>query len=202
MMTNTRWWHAIIGCLFSVGFLSSLVALYLSSDKGVLVGVVGLMSGALLLWLMSPRLSEFSMGPKGVAAKVSRMEQELQDQSERVREQEQILQRQQELVNELVKYSMSASIFHHLCGIALLKNYTYHDSDVNRREMYFLRDNGFIQPKSSGFLDFNSSLHQQNLVDVAEPTPIGWSCIKLRKEEIPENMLQNTSNLRKDPKDM
>jgi hypothetical protein len=28
--------------------------------------------------------------------------------------------RQEEIINALVKYSMSASIFHHLCGIALL----------------------------------------------------------------------------------
>lgn len=36
-------------------------------------------------------------------------------------------------------------------------------------------------------------------VEVAEPTPIGWLCIKLRKEEIPGNMLAETSNLNIDP---
>src|SRR5262245_46969807 len=35
--------------------------------------------------------------------------------------------RQEEIINALVKYSMSASIFHHLCGIALLHMYRYVD---------------------------------------------------------------------------
>src|SRR5690348_8036711 len=44
--------------------------------------------------------------------------------------------RQQEVINTLVRYSMSASIFHHLCGLALLRNYDYVDNDGNRREFY------------------------------------------------------------------
>src|SRR5690348_9610294 len=51
------------------------------------------------------------------------------------------------LINQLVTFSMSASIFTHLCGIALLHKYNYIDNDGNRREFYFLRDNGFIRPK-------------------------------------------------------
>ena len=64
--------------------------------------------------------------------------------------------------------------------------------------MYFLRDNGFIKPLSGGFLDFNQGLHGRNLVEVAEPTPIGRLCIELRKEEIPENMLAGKPNLDED----
>jgi hypothetical protein len=71
---------------------------------------------------------------------------------------------QQELINTLVKYSVSASIFTHLCGITLLKYYGYEDNDTNRRELYFLRDNGFIMlTKGNGFVDFNRDIHGRNL---------------------------------------
>jgi hypothetical protein len=67
------------------------------------------------------------------------------------------------------------------------------------REMYFLRDVGFIQPRSyQGFLDFTEQIEGANLVDFAEPTPIGWSCLALRKEEIPADWLrrEQRANLR------
>jgi len=108
--------------------------------------------------------------------------------------------RQQEIINDLVKYSMSASIFHHLCGIALLKTYTYVDNDANQREFYFLRDNGFIKPRSGlTFVDFGPGIHGSNLADVAEPTPIGWGCVRLRKAEIPSNMRADGRNIRVQP---
>jgi hypothetical protein len=96
---------------------------------------------------------------------------------------------------------MSASIFHHLCGIAILHRYNYNNDESSRREMYFLRDHGFIRPKPPlDFLVFEN-LHGRNLVEVAEPTEIGRLCVKLRKAEIPSNMLDASkrSNLRIDP---
>ena len=36
-------------------------------------------------------------------------------------------------------HAMSASVFRHLCGVTLLKNYKYFH-DGNRREFYYLRD--------------------------------------------------------------
>lgn len=116
-----------------------------------------------------------------------------------VDQQQRALEQQQRAINELVKYSLSASIFHHLCGIALLRTYTYHDGDSNRREMYFLRDNGLVRPKAAAFLDFDARLEGRNLVDVAEPTEIGWTCVALRRAEIPSDMLADRTNLRVDP---
>ena len=105
--------------------------------------------------------------------------------------------RQQDIINALVKYSMSASIFHHLCGIALLRTYTYIDNEANRRELYFLRDNGFIQPRPGmNFVDFGAGIHGRNLVELAEPTPIGWECVRLRKAEVPANMRSDVGNIR------
>ena len=105
--------------------------------------------------------------------------------------------RQQDVINTLVKYSMSASIFHHLCGIALLRVYTYNDDDTNRRELYFLRDNGFIQPRPGiAFVDFGAEIRGRNLVELAEPTPIGLECVRLRQSEIPSDMRNDVANLR------
>lgn len=116
-----------------------------------------------------------------------------------VDEQQRALAEQQRIINEYVKYSLSASIFDHLCGIALLHEYTYHDGASSRREMYFMRDCGLLRPKGMGFLDFDARLDGRNLVEIAEPTEIGWNCIRLRRGEIPGNMLSDRRNLRVDP---
>jgi hypothetical protein len=101
-------------------------------------------------------------------------------------------------VSEVVKYLMSASIFHHLCGIAILHKYIYRD-EFFRREMYFLKDHGLIRPKSFAFLEFNEELNGKNLVEVVEPTRIGWLYVKFRKEDIPEVMLEDKNNIKVDP---
>ena len=105
--------------------------------------------------------------------------------------------RQQDIINALAKYSMSASIFRHLSGIALLRTYFYRDDEGNRRELYFLRDNGFIQPKPGmNFVDFGAGVDGRNLVELAEPTPIGWECVRLRKAEVPPDMRSDLANIR------
>lgn len=100
---------------------------------------------------------------------------------------------QQQLINMLVSYGMSASIFRHLCGITLLKTYNLDFHDTNRRELYFLRDHGFIQPRGGGFLDFTEGKH--NVAAMAAPTPVGKSYVSLRKAEIPQEMRADQGNL-------
>jgi len=102
-------------------------------------------------------------------------------------------------IDTLVTYFMSSSIFNHLCGIALLHEYTYHHNSGNQREFYFLRDTGMIQPKPGiSFLDFGES-PPWNVASAAEPTPIGWMYVKLRRKDIPDNMRKDVANLRVDP---
>ncbi len=128
--------------------------------------------------------------------------EKIEVQKDKLAVQEVKLQEQQNFINELVKYSMSASIFDHLCGISLLKVYLYNDNEYFRREMYFLRDNGFIRPKGSGFLDFSEKNNHSNLVDIAEPTPIGMTFVRLRKDQIPSQMLKDLENLRISPENI
>ena len=185
---------AITATLIGIGLVAFL-------QKAVGIGesatIVTLLLVPLFVYgIVSGRLRELT-GPGGWGAKFAELETEIEKTKDQVKQ-------QQELINNLVKYGMSASIFHHLCGIALLWEYIYQDNPPNRREMYFLRDNGFLKPKSGAFLDFDDKLYDKNLVDLAEPTPIGWDCVKLRKNEIPSDMLEekNKNNLRIDPSNL
>jgi hypothetical protein len=111
------------------------------------------------------------------------------------------IEKQGSQVDTLITYFMSRSIFNHLCGIALLHEYMYHHNAGNQREFYFLRDTGLIQPKpGESFLDFGES-PPWNVAHVAEPTPIGRMYVKLRRQDIPGDMLEdkNRQNLRVDP---
>jgi hypothetical protein len=128
------------------------------------------------------------------------LQQRVRVQEERARQtKEQVTQQgvqledQQKAINTLVSYTMSASIFRHLCGITLLRTYNLDFHETNRRELYFLRDHGYIQPRGGGFLDFPGGTH--NIAEMAAPTPIGRSYVGLRKDEIPSEMRSDRSNL-------
>jgi hypothetical protein len=96
--------------------------------------------------------------------------------------------------------SMSAPVFRHLGGIALLKEYIYHHMDLIQREMSFLKDNGFIKPRPPhNSLEFNMHLNGVNLAEIVEPTELGWRAIKLHKKDIPSDLLQDKENLKIDP---
>ena len=179
--------------IFAAALLAAILGLLnAKGSSSALTTVVVVSASVLVLVLVQDRLTEFSLGPKGASAKLIRLEAVVSDQGK-------LLQDQQSLINSLVKYWMSASVFHHLCGIALLRSYIYHDGHADRREMYFLRDSGFIRPKHGAFLDFGEGMTGQNLVEQIEVTEIGWNSIKLRKDDIPSNMTEGKGNLRVDP---
>ena len=75
-------------------------------------------------------------------------------------EQQRQLQAQQTIINDLVKYMLSAPIFRHLCGIALLHEYRFWDGPM-ARELYFLRDIGFIKPHNGDFVPFEAGLTER-----------------------------------------
>jgi hypothetical protein len=184
----TSYWRYLIGGLFTLGFLATLLGfLFLQVDKTAVGTVMVVTAGGLVLVAALPQLTEFSIGLKGVTAKLARVEDKVDE--------------QQRLINQLVHYSMSASIFHHLCGIAILHSYVYNNDEPSRRELYFLRDHGFIRPKRGIDFVVFENLNGRNLVEIAEPTEIGWVCVKLRKAEIPSNMLDaiNRTNVRVEP---
>ncbi len=93
------------------------------------------------------------------------------------------IQHQREKLDTLARYSMSASIYKHLWWIANKPEYKYHDEPFFRREMYFLRDGGYVKPRGNReFLDFGPEADNQNLSEIAEPTLAGKIVLDLRGE--------------------
>ena len=81
---------------------------------------------------------------------------------------------------ELVIYSMSASIYLHLWHIHRGGEYLYRDQEWFRRQMFYLSDNGYIQPVAEPFLIFDRSMDGKNLAEVAKLTPVGKLLVELR----------------------
>ena len=109
----------------------------------------------------------------------------------KVEVQENKLDDQEEIIRQLVVFSMSSMIYTHLRQIRTgriarnegrLYEYRYRNNPPFQREMYYLRDNGFIQPIDEGHLDFDSHIDGHDLIDIAKPTPIGEYYVRLREE--------------------
>jgi hypothetical protein len=91
---------------------------------------------------------------------------------------------------------MSEPVFKHLCGIACLKNYHYRHYDLFQREIYFLKDNGFIRLKPQHQrVEFDARFADKNLVEVAEPTEAGWLVIRRFKNDIPKELRVDKTNI-------
>ena len=104
-----------------------------------------------------------------------------------------------ERITELPVSSMSADIFHHLCGIAILKEYNYNHKFFEG-EMYWLKDSGFIQTKPPNTdREFYEGINGKNLAEMWQPTELGRSAVKLRKKEIPPDLLVDPGNVKIDP---
>jgi hypothetical protein len=97
--------------------------------------------------------------------------------------------------------SLGRGPFGRLCGIALLKKYEYHH-EYFQREMYVLKDLGYIQPKPPHqTLEFYEAIDKKNLVDLTEPTDDpGWVTVQQRSYEIPPELLVDKDNFKVDPR--
>ncbi len=121
------------------------------------------------------------------SAEIQNLRDRVDDQQRRISEQEKALQRQQHMINELVRYSMAEYIFKHLQwvyhgqkGESGYQEYIYHKNQAFERDIRFLRDHGFIEYIQIG------SLHEgDNLVKRLALTPIGKFYVSLR-EKSPE----------------
>jgi hypothetical protein len=122
------------------------------------------------------------LGPFEINRKLDELTAQGHELRKEIDEQQQKLEQQQELINKLVVYSMSASIYRHLWHIARSPEYLYHNEPWFQRQMYFLSDNGFIQPRASTFLVFDQALEGRNLGEVSKLTPIGEFLLELRGE--------------------
>ena len=196
-----RWLPSVVLYGFiPFGTLAIIIAhITLSSTLKIDAITLGLLVIAISPWL--PKLLESAKLPGGWEITFRKLEDKVQDQEAKITS-------LQNKIKNHVTYSMSWSIFVHLVGIGCMYKYIYKNDEQNRREMYFLRDNNLIKPKPSiSFLVFDDNLHDKNLVDMAEPTEIGWEAITLRSADAriflaegKDNVdLVDLSNVRVDP---
>lgn len=174
----------LIGGLFALGFLAALLGLlFLSADTTAVVTVVAVTVGGLILLAVLPQLTEFTIGLKGVTAKLTQVEEKVEE--------------QQKLINRLVETSMSLSAFRHLAGITILRKYKYRQNEevdeLFQREFYYLKNRGFIGPET---LEFFEGLNNTNMAEKAIPTEIGRIYITLRKDDIPKEWLSTDPDKR------
>jgi hypothetical protein len=103
---------------------------------------------------------------------------------------------QQAQINQLVT-ALSDSVFRHLAGIYILKDYKYRQNyedkdgkdkdgepvvgDLFMRECYYLKHHGFIEPAT---LEFDTRIHKKNLAELASPSELGRLCLRLRNKDI------------------
>jgi hypothetical protein len=80
-------WQSVLGGLFALALAATTAALVFSSgDKAGLVTATAIFTGALILVAALPRLSEFTIGPRGVVGKISQLQVEVNTANEHIAE--------------------------------------------------------------------------------------------------------------------
>jgi hypothetical protein len=84
---NKDFWRYVAGTLFTLAFISIVIALIISpGDKAAaLVTIAIVMTGALLLIAVLPKVQEFTIGPQGVDARLGQLESAVHEQKEEVK---------------------------------------------------------------------------------------------------------------------
>lgn len=96
-------------------------------------------------------------------------------------------QAQQEIINQLVIFSMSHSIYEKLKHLYYCKRnggeyrYRAEHEETTRRKFLFLRDNSYLASAHGGFFDPGPHLIDVDLVPLVELTPIGNFYVEQRE---------------------
>lgn len=139
---------------------------------------LGLLIVALLPWFFS--FLESAEFPGGWKVKFREL-------SGVIKQQELQIEFQQEIINQLVIFSMSHSIYEKLKHIYYCKlnggeyRYRAEHEETTRREFLFLRDNGYLASAQGGFFDPGPHLIDKDLVPLVELTPIGNFYVEQRE---------------------
>jgi hypothetical protein len=91
-----------------------------------------------------------------------------------------------DIADMLIVNMMPVWTFRHLCGITLLDQYKYQDSDSFRSECEHLKDYGYIKSRDGSIIKFYEISAGQNLVTLIEPTDRGREYIQRRCKDIPK----------------
>ncbi len=170
-----------LGLLFGVAFAAALAGLFWTADgRSAFAAVAVAMAGAIIVVAILPNVEEFAIGPKGVNAKLRRVEEHLERQSG-------ALAQQQRIINDLVIYSLAAQpydILHRIeDGVEFLYDH-YSPNEDHRRWAYALLDGGLIEPRRerSEWLQFDQNFHRRNISEFAKTTPAGHILVSVREK--------------------
>ena len=138
---------------------------------------LGLLVVALLPWLFS--FVESLEFPGGWKVDFRELER-------RIEHQDQKIENQQELINELVIFTMAYHLFRHLRELydraQSGAEYLYRNNPDFKRDLIFLRDHGFIESAHPGqYLDVESLRDGQNLIGHIKLTPVGNFYVQQRQ---------------------
>lgn len=84
--------------------------------------------------------------------------------------------KQQRLINDLVIYSISSSLFGILSHLYHQMEYKYHSNEGSKRALRFLRDNGYLH-----YFRFDKLQDGQNIVGTLYLTPAGELLVQERE---------------------
>jgi len=166
-----------------VAFVAALLGIFFYPEsKTAFTTILIAMAGAIIVVAVLPNVEEFGVGPKGVNAKLRRVEERLDIQSE-------VLTEQQRIINQLVIYSLAGQPYEMLRHIEDGTEYIYHDDSPNndhKRWANFLLDNGFIEPRrdKTKWLQFDQNFHLKNISEFAKTTPAGHFLVTLRDKRV------------------
>ena len=84
--------------------------------------------------------------------------------------------KQQRIINDLVIYSISSSLFEILSHLSHQREYKYHSNEGSKRAFRFLRDHGYIH-----YFRFDELHDEQNIVGTLYLTPAGKLLVQERE---------------------
>jgi hypothetical protein len=139
----------------------------------------------------------------GNSKQLRQVKEEIKEQENKLSTQQEQIGLQSEILFQIVAFSMSFHIYAHLKEIYyknksgnIHEEYLY--EDYHQRDIYFLRDHGYIESKSSDFLRVEHLYARQNLLQVIRLTPAGVFYVELREKlerEKPAGTEAGTKNI-------
>ena len=117
-------------------------------------------------------------------AEVQQLHERVDDQQRVLTKQEQTLTKQQDIINQLVAYSMASYIFKHLQYVyhgqrkdpGWPEEYLFRKNPPFEHDLRFLRDHGYIE-----FMEIGTMNDGENLVRSMKLTPVGNFYVDLRE---------------------
>ena len=179
MLENSKNNTFVIRVVITVAAVAILIAHLIWPNLSIDYITVGLVIIASLPWL--PIILQSAKIPGGWEVTFREIENQVESQQVKIEKQSRILEKQQEIINQLVIFSMAFFLFERLKGLYYARKngneYIFHKTDDSIKDLRYLRDNGYIDIIGIG--QFHDG---QDIAPTVKLTPIGEYYVQLREE--------------------